>query len=268
MATTQENQPASAGAAARDIALVADSFVVMEGAGVPVRRVLPSRTVPYRLVDPFLLLDHFQMENMGNGESFPPHPHRGFEIITYMIQGSGNHSDSEGNRGTVRAGGLQRITTGRGIWHGEGSGGEGGPVNGLQLWINLAQAQKRIAPAYQPVQPEEIPERRIGDATVRVLMGEGSPTQLHTPAVYYDVTVPPNGRTTIDVPAAFQGFVFVLEGDGTFGSNRAAARATQIAALGVGGPLSATAGAQGAHFVLAAGQPHREPVHFKGPYVD
>src|SRR5919202_957117 len=142
MAATQQNQVTAEGAAAREIALVADSFVVMEGAGVPVRRVLPSRTVPYRLVDPFLLLDHFKMEDFGNGESFPPHPHRGFEIITYMLRGSSSHSDSEGNQGTVRAGGLQRITTGRGIWHGEGGGGgAGGPVNGLQLWINLSQAQ-------------------------------------------------------------------------------------------------------------------------------
>src|SRR5213592_4652611 len=111
MATTQETQATASGAAAREIALVRDSFVVMEGAGVPVRRVLPSRTVPYGQVDPFLLLDHFQMEDMGSGESFPPHPHRGFEIITYMLQGTGSHSDSEGNQGTVRAGGLQRITT-------------------------------------------------------------------------------------------------------------------------------------------------------------
>jgi hypothetical protein len=268
MAATQENQARAGVEEARKIALVADSFVVMEGAGVPVRRVLPSRTVPYRLVDPWLLLDHFRMDDMGSGESFPPHPHRGFEIITYMLQGTGNHQDSEGNQGTVRAGGLQRITTGRGIWHGEGGGGQDGPVDGLQLWINLAQAEKRIDPAYQPVQPEEIPERQIGDAKVRVLVGQGSPTKLHTPAVYYDVTLPPNGQTTIDVPAEFQGFVYVMDGGGTFGSNHAAAQATQIAALGEGGALTASAGAQGAHFVLAAGQPHREPVRFNGPYVD
>src|SRR5438876_11309173 len=100
--------------ATREIALVADSFVVMGGAGVPVRRVLPSRTVPYQLVDPWLLLDHFKMESFGGG-SFPPHPHRGFEIVTYMVEGTGSHSDSEGNEGTVSAGGLQRITAGRGI---------------------------------------------------------------------------------------------------------------------------------------------------------
>src|SRR6266511_3880562 len=99
----------------RSAALVADAHTVMEGAGVPVTRVLPSRDATYGMVDPWLLLDEFKMESFG-GESFPPHPHRGFEIVTYMIRGSANHTDSEGNSGEVRDGGLQRITAGRGIW--------------------------------------------------------------------------------------------------------------------------------------------------------
>lgn len=254
---------------ARAAALVADSQVVMEGAGVPVRRILPSQEATYRLVDPFLLLDEFRMDSFGNGESFPPHPHRGFEIITYMILGSGHHTDSEGNSGAVRAGGLQRITTGRGIWHGEG-GGEGapGPVHGLQLWINLAQAQKRIPPAYQAVQAEEIPERMIGRARVRVLAGEGSPTQLQTPALYLDVQLPPHGRTEMAVPNGYQGFAYLMDGAGVFGSNRAAAKAGQIVVLGPGETFAAAGGPQGARFVLAAGTPHREPVRFNGPFVD
>ena len=261
---TSTNTPA-----ARAAQLVAGSHVVMEGAGVPVRRVLPSREVPYRLVDPYLLLDEFRMESFGGGESFPPHPHRGFEIITYMLQGTGHHTDSEGNAGAVRAGGLQRITAGRGIWHGEG-GGEGppGPVHGLQLWINLAQAQKRIPPGYQAVQAEEIPEQTVGDARVRVLVGEGSPTRLQTPALYLDVQVPPQGHTAIAVPEGFQGFAYVMEGDGRFGSTGAAASAGQIVVLGPGGPFAAAGGPRGVRFVLAAGAPHREPVRFNGPFVD
>ena len=255
-------------ATTRDVALVGSAHVVMEGAGVPVRRVLPSRQVPYRLVDPFLLLDEFKLESFG-GESFPPHPHRGFEIVTYMIRGTGQHSDSEGNQGEVRAGGLQRITAGRGIWHGEGGGsGAAGPVHGLQLWINLARAQKQIPPGYQGVQPEEIPERPVGDARVRVLVGEGSPTRLHTTATYLDVRLPAGGRTEITLPAHFQGFVYVLEGSGAFGHSQQTIEATQIGALAAGGPLVAAAGPEGAWFVVAAGHPHREPVTFNGPYVD
>ncbi|HEX2036427.1 MAG TPA: pirin family protein [Chloroflexota bacterium] len=268
---TDTSSAGSAGAstqAARPAAAVASSVRVMEGAGVPIRRVLPSREFPYQLVDPFLLLDHFHMDSFDGG-AFPPHPHRGFEIVTYMLQGEGHHSDSEGNRGTVRAGGLQRITAGRGIWHGEGGEGpSSGPVEGLQLWINLERAAKGIPPGYQAVQAEEIPERTIDDARVRVLLGEGSPTRLHTPSVYYDVYLPPQGKTTVALAPEFQGFAYLLEGDGAFGSNQVAATTGQIVVLGQGGPFTAVAGGRGAHFVLAAGKPHREPVRFNGPYVD
>src|SRR5688572_7895526 len=247
-------------AAQRSAALVAGSHVVMEGAGVPVRRVLPSRQATYRLVDPWLLLDEFKMDSFGgDGESFPPHPHRGFEIVTYMIQGAGNHTDSEGNAGEVRAGGLQRITAGRGIWHGEGGGSDpAGPVHGLQLWINLPRAEKQIPPGYQAVQAEDIPEKTVGDARVRVLVGDGSPTQLQTPAIYLDATVTPSGQTELTVPAGFQGFAYVLDGTGSFGANALSAEATQVVVLGQGTEetvFPVRAGDKGVRFVLAAARP-------------
>jgi quercetin 2,3-dioxygenase len=116
----------------------------------------------------------------------------------------------------------------------------------------------------------------VGDATVRVLVGAGSPLQLHAPARYYDVALPPHGQTALAVPAGFQGFVYALQGVVALGSTLAAAHATQIAVLGEGsaegsaeeGALRAQAGPEGARFVLAAGQPHREPVRFNGNFVD
>src|SRR5688572_13964941 len=266
--------------AQRSAALVAGSHVVMEGAGVPVRRVLPSRQATYRLVDPWLLLDEFKMDSFGgDGESFPPHPHRGFEIVTYMIRGSGNHTDSEGNAGEVRAGGLERITAGRGIWHGEGGGsGPAGPVHGLQLWINLPRAEKQVPPGYEAVQAEQIPEKTIGDARVRVLVGEGSPTKLHTPAIYLDATLPAGGATELAVPAGFQGFAYVLDGAGRFGANLLQAAATQVVVLGkadnqASGDTTDTtfpvsAGTEGVRFVLAAARPIGETPYFNGPFVD
>ena len=261
--------------ALRTAALVGDSHVVMEGAGVPVRRVLPSRQATYGLVDPWLLLDEFKMESFG-GESFPPHPHRGFEIVTYMVEGAANHTDSEGNSGEVRSGGLQRITAGRGIWHGEGGGsGPAGPVHGLQLWINLPRADKQIPPGYEAVQAEQIPEKTIGDARVRVLVGEGSPTKLHTPAIYLDATLPAGGATELTVPAGFQGFAYVLDGAGSFGANRLDAAATQVVVLGKAeGQTSGdtafpvSAGAEGVRFVFAAARPIGETPYFNGPFVD
>jgi quercetin 2,3-dioxygenase len=141
-------------------------------------------------------------------------------------------------------------------------------VHGLQLWINLPKALKRIDPAYQPVTAAEIPERTIGDARVRVLVGDGSPTHLQTPAVYYDVRLPAGGRAALPVPAGFQGFAYVLGGAGEFGANALAAREQQVAVLGQGGDLPVRAGSEGAWFVLAAAQPIREPVYFNGPFVD
>lgn len=253
----------------REVLAVADSQVVMEGAGVPIRRALPSRGARLELVDPFLLLDHFKMDGGLPEGSFPPHPHRGFEIITYFIEGGGSHSDSEGNTGIVHAGGLQRITAGRGIWHGEGAVADAsGPVNGLQMWVNLPRARKGIPAGYQGVAAAEIPERQIGDATVRVLVGEGLPTRLDTPAVYYDVRLPAGGKAEVPLPDGFQGFVYVLDGLGYFGSNGLAAKATQVVAIGKSGALPVRASGDGVRCMLGAGQPIREQVRWNGPYVD
>jgi len=265
--TTHTAQSPTSG---REALQVGDAQAVMEGAGVPITRVLPSRETPYGLVDPWLLLDEFKMDSFGS-ESFPPHPHRGFEILTYMIEGEGNHTDSEGNAGTVRSGGLQRITAGRGIWHGEGGGADGGPVHGLQLWINLPRAEKQIAPGYQALQAEEVPEIRVGDAAVRVLVGEGSPTQVQTPAVYLDVKLPASGTAELPIPAGFQGFAYVLGGAGSFGSNALAAHEKQVVVLGPSdqkASFRASAGTEGVWFVLAAARPIGETPRFNGPYVD
>src|ERR687887_585264 len=111
---------------ARRVALVADARTVLEGPGIPVTRVLPSRDAPYAVVDPWLLLDDGTLELSGD-EDFGAHPHRGFEIVSYVLEGSMYHKDDQGHAGLVNAGGLHRITAGRGMWHGEGLGeGSGG----------------------------------------------------------------------------------------------------------------------------------------------
>jgi hypothetical protein len=248
---------------------VADSFTVIEGPGVPIRRALPSRAVAFQRVDPWLMLDHAALDRAtieGLGNDPGVHPHRGFEILTYLVEGAMRHVDSEGNTDVLRAGDIQRITAGRGIWHGGTLEPE--PAEALQLWINLAHAQKQLPPGYQAVPAAEIPELQVGDATVRVLVGEGSPVKLQTPALYYDVALPAGGTAELDVPERFQGFVYVLKDTASLGSTLAAAHATQIAVLGEGGRLRAQAGPDGARFVLAAGQPQREPVRFNGNNVD
>lgn len=259
----------------REGLLVADSVVVLEGAGVPVRRALPSSVATYDLVDPFLLLDEARLRISRETANFPPHPHRGFEIVTYPIQGSMSQvQTADGKEETARVpeGGLLRITAGRGMWHGEGAGGEtiqeGEELHGLQLWINLARAEKQVDPAYQVVEPEEIRVRRQGDARVRVLVGDGSPTRLRTPALYLDVALPNGGRFATSVPPEFQGFAYLLEGEGVFGANRARATAGQLVVLGPGGAFGVDDAAPGTRFIVCAGRPHRERPLWRGPYVD
>ena len=273
-AQAQTPAPPPPGGPPRAAALVGASHVVLEGGGVPVRRVLPSREVPYQVVDPWLLLDDGELEALAPGQ-FPAHPHRGFEIVTYVLEGAFRQEDSEGNTGAVRAGGLLRTTAGRGIWHGEGAGGgPAGPLHALQLWINLPRAQKQLPPATQAVQGAEIPEQTVGAARVRVLVGQGSPARLQTPALYLDATLPAGGATDLAVPAGFQGFAYLLDGSGAFGANGLQAGERQVVVLGqaaqAGGETSfpVRAGAGGLRFVLAAGRPIGETPRWNGPYVD
>jgi redox-sensitive bicupin YhaK (pirin superfamily) len=254
----------------RGIRYVAESFTTLEGPGIPIRRPLPTRFVRLEDVDPMLLLDHAELDRMprfeaGQGE----HPHRGFEVITYVLAGSVDDQPGDGPIQHVEEGGLQKITTGSGITHGgAASDGLGGPVNALQIWVNLARQDKKAPPESQLVAAKDIPEVKSEAALARVLVGPGSPTRLRTPALLLDVAVRPNGDFAWDIPESYQGYAYVLKGGGSFGAEGQPAKATQIAVLGPGGRLTVRAGAQGLRFFLAAGEPHREPVRWQGPFVD
>lgn len=243
---------------------------VMEGAGVFVKRALPAPQVPYEEVDPFLLLDVFDASDQDlEGASFPKHPHRGFEILTYLLQGAAGHEDDMGHRTVLRAGGLQRITAGRGMVHGEGGEVDSeAPPRGLQLWVNLAHEDKGLDPEYQLLDPDAVPSVRRNGASARVLVGDPSPARLHTPVRYLDVRLPAGGAFTEPVEPSFQGFVYVLEGEGRFGDPKTVAGPDRLLILGPGSLLDVRAGAEPLRFVLGVGQPHREPVRWNGPFVD
>ncbi len=258
--------------AERQITIVYNPVETMEGAGVIIKRALPSHDVPYEDIDPFLLLDVFDSSEdslQGSGPAFPKHPHRGFEILTYLLRGTASNTGTVGDGTVVKAGGIQKITTGRGIWHGEGGGAEdAGPVQGLQLWINLARAEKSINPDYQVLQPEEVPVKKVGGATVRTLVGEGSPIRLRTPTLYLDVTVPQGPGFTAEVPSEHHGFVFVLEGAGRFGSKGTLGKKGQLLVLGSGRDLKVAPAEGSLRFILGAAKPRGEPVRWNGPFVD
>ena len=178
-------------------------------------------------------------------------------------------------RARLEEGSLLKIRTGRGVWHAEGLGEDeiregkvGTEMRGVLFWVNLARKDKNVEPSAQVLQPNDVPVRVDGDATVRVLVGEGSPVELGTPGLILDVELPDGGSVSIPVQAGFNGFVHMLEGEATFGANRLSAKRGQIAVLGPGGTLAVADAKPGTRFMLMAGKPYGERPIFNGPYVD
>jgi hypothetical protein len=206
------------------------------------------------------------------------HPHRGFDNLWYVISGSASTGHSTGpggssERARLSEGSLLWLRTGRGAWHAEAVGAaevnEGlgdTEFRGVLFWVNLARKDKQVEPSALVLARDEIPVRKEGDATVRVLVGEGSPVQLGTPALILDVELPDGGQVTTPVPPEFSGFAYMLDGEGAFGARKA--RAPQLVLLGPGEELSVTDAAPGTRFMLMAGKPYGEAPAFNGPFVD
>lgn len=263
----------------RDAVLVEDAALIRM-MGQPVLEALPSRTVPYERVDPFILVHEGRMRLSDMANVDTKHPHRGFDNLWYVVEGSASTGHTTGPGGAIErarlsAGALLALRTGRGAWHAEAIGedeikeGRGDTeFRGVLFWVNLARKDKQVEPSAQVLQPEQMPVWRDGDAIVRTLVGEGSPVHLGTPAVILDIELPEGGRVTTPVPSGFQGFVYILDGEATFGSNQRKARPPQLVLLGPGDVFTVTDAARGTRFLLMAGQPYGEVPVFNGPYVD
>ena len=138
----------------------------------------------------------------------------------------------------------------------------------MLFWVNLARKDKDVEPSAQVVQPEQIPVRQEGDAIVRTLVGEGSPVHLGTPALILDIQLPEGGQVTTPVPPRFQGFAYLLDGEGSFGANLRTARPPQLVLMGPGDEFTVTEAAPGTRYMLMAGKPYGEEPVFNGPFVD
>jgi len=232
------------------------ALTVPEGDGLVVKRLMPVHGLMN--FDPFVLCDHFDIDSGG----FPDHPHRGFEAITYMLAGGMQHADNLGNTSTVRAGGLQRFTAGKGIIHSEIPEGR---AHGFQLWINLPKALKKIEPSYQQVDAVEIPSDAHDGVVVRTLVGEGSPAQLQTPVLYLDVSLDKERVYQKDIPQDFRGFVYVIDGEIKLNE--------ESLSVGEAGFFDQTSlfsilATKASRFIMCFGKPHGEPIHQHGPFVD
>ena len=258
----------------RPLQRVISGMETSDGAGVRLKRSL-GQSQQARL-DPFLMLDEFYSADANDYiAGFPAHPHRGFETVTYMLDGHMLHEDHLGHRGDLLPGGAQWMTAGRGIIHSEMPQQESGRMRGFQLWINLPAAEKMKPAAYRDIRPEEIPTVSLPDgSTVRVLAGTldiagkavAGPVQgISTAPLYADISLPAGGRFEHAVASELNAFVYVFEGRVALSGQNLDTHNAGV--LSAGDTLVAEAPDDAARFLLIAARPIGEPVVQYGPFV-
>jgi len=259
---------------ARDAIKLVQGHETSDGAGVRLVRYIASPSLD--MLDPFLLLDVFRSDDPKDYiAGFPPHPHRGFETVTYLLEGRLKHRDSAGHEGVIKPGGVQWMTAGRGIIHSEMPEQEDGLLYGFQLWVNLPSVKKMMPPRYQEFQAETLPEElRENGVRLRVIAGTsayglvGPVQKIATNPIYFDISVPQNQSFSEVIPAEYNAFIYMINGKLKIISEKGttAAASETLVVLGCGDHISAKAQTD-ARFLLIAGQPLKEPVARYGPFV-
>jgi redox-sensitive bicupin YhaK (pirin superfamily) len=201
---------------------------------------------------------------------FPPHPHRGFETITYMLSGRMEHQDNHGNRGVVEAGGVQWMTAGRGIIHSEMPAQEFGLMRGFQFWLNLPAAQKMCEPQWADVAPQDIPVWQGGNVSVKVIAGSfegvaGVIQRYETQPMILDVVFQSSAQQWIEIADGHHAFIYVYDGDVSFSGKRLGA--SHIAVLADRGDGVMLDGRAGTRLLVVSGQPLNESIAANGPFV-
>lgn len=243
-----------------------------DGAGVSLRRLIASHELD--MLDPFLLFDAFGSSNPDDYiAGFPPHPHRGFETVTYMLAGKMRHEDSAGNAGVIETGGVQWMTAGKGIIHSEKPEQEQGLLAGFQLWVNLPASQKMIAPRYQEMPAKGIAEEIHDDGLqIRVVAGEtkqgtqGVIDNSFIEPVYFVVNAPVGSVLSEQVPVGHNAFVYVAKGRVQIGGREASVPESSLAVLAEGDSVQIRA-EEDSIYIVVAGKPLNEPVERAGPFV-
>ncbi len=241
-----------------------------DGAGVSLTRVIGTQQLSY--LDPFLMLDEFGSDKPGDYiAGFPSHPHRGFETVTYMLDGRMRHKDNHGNEGLLTPGSVQWMTAGRGIVHSEMPEQEEGLMRGFQLWVNLPARDKMGPPKYQEFAPQNIPEVNTSEGVlVKVIAGrvgevEGPVQQPATQPLYLDVQLAARANFAQAIDAGHNAFAYVYEGEVEVGGQSAGKG--ELLVLGAGESVAFTGKAANSRFILVAGRPIGEPVARYGPFV-
>src|SRR5678815_3510445 len=258
----------------REVVRIVQAHRQTEGGGFVVRRPFPTGNL--RHADPFLLLDEMGPVDYAPGEAIgaPDHPHRGFETVTYVLDGEMEHEDSAGHKGKLASGDVQWMTAGRGIVHSEMPSkafqDHGGRMHGFQIWVNLPKRDKMMAPRYQEISRNEIPEGTSADglAKVKVVAGEAlgvkAVIETRTPIGYLHFTLKPGAKVDVPLPSDHAAYVYVFEGDAIVSGKDV--REGQLAMLGEGDSLDLAA-SEDTQLLVLSGVPLKEPVVQYGPFV-
>ena len=260
----------------RKLQTIVESVPASDGAGVKLRRSLGgARNLR---IDPFLMLDEFYSDDPDDYiAGFPSHPHRGFETVTYMLDGHMRHEDSFGNRGDLGPGDVQWMTAAHGIIHSEMPQQTEGRMRGFQLWINLPAREKMKRAAWRDVPSREIPTVALeGGGQARVIAGtlrqgavvtRGAVQGASTEPLYVDLRLPPGARVSIPLPSDHNAFVYAYEGTASVGDDGRTLPLRAAGLLTLGEAVDITAHEQGAQLLLIAGRPIGEPIVQYGPFV-
>ncbi|WP_319557620.1 pirin family protein [Thiomicrorhabdus sp.] len=241
-----------------------------DGAGVQLTRLLGHPQL--KNLDPFLMMDHFASDDPDDYiAGFPPHPHRGFETVTYLLAGLMKHQDNAGHEGVLKAGGIQWMTAGRGIIHSEMPQQENGLLSGFQLWINLPAQYKMIPAAYQEFEPEQIPRETRDDAQLKLICGQtsfgnrGAVINDYVKAQFWDISLEAEKSFIEPTSSTATLMLYVIEGE--LEIEGSTLRSGDLSALSQGTEFKATAGNTSARFLWISGEPIHEPIAQAGPFV-
>jgi len=255
----------------REVNRILSGVPAADGDGVQLTRIIGHHGLSE--LDPFLLLDHFGSDKPQDYiGGFPPHPHRGFETVTYMLAGKMRHEDSAGHSGVIEAGGVQWMTAGRGIIHSEMPEQECGLLSGFQLWVNLPAKHKMITPRYQERSANEIPVESLEYGKVIVIAGKtdqgtkGVIENHFVEPLYLDVHLRSGGQFSQTIPSTSNAFIYVYQGRVTVGEQKSIVKQNELAILGAGDRALFSTDEE-SRFILIAGKPLNEPIVRAGPFV-
>ena len=254
----------------RPIVKITQGRPTSDGAGVKLTRLLG--TPDLQVLDPFLMLDKFHSDNPGDYlAGFPPHPHRGFETVTYMVEGRMRHQDNKGHEGVIEPGGVQWMTAARGIVHSEMPEQDNGLMSGFQLWVNLPKAEKMKDPGYQEYDEAQVPSDTREGVVAKIVTGQtstgvkGPVTDVTVDPLFAELRMEPGAVFEEPIPDAKTAFLAVHTGDVEAGGMKL--KEAQLGVFGRGDAIRIKAGPEGARLMLAAGKPIGEPIVWGGPFV-